>query len=199
MAQADLPSLSAFAAVATITPGGATVLAASAGARFGWVRSLPLLLGLSLGLAALTGLAGAGLGAVVDAAPGLRLSMRSAGSLYVLWLAWRTARAGRPELSAGPHRAPPGFVAGVGLLWLNPKAWTMAMAASAAFADLAPDPVRLGGLLAVVFGFAAAASLSLWCGFGLLLSRRLRTDAQWRAANVVLGSALAASVVPIWL
>ncbi|TDH60769.1 LysE family translocator [Dankookia rubra] len=196
--QPDVLSLVAFAGIATVTPGGANLLAASSGARFGLMRSLPLLLGFSLGLAALVGAAGIGFGALLEAAPILRLVMRSAGSAYVLWLAWRIASAGRPEPPGWDGTAPPGFLAAVVLLWLNPKAWTTAVAASATYAGLVPGLVPLAGLLALVFGVAAAVSLHLWCAFGMLLARTLRTEAQWRAANILLGSALVASLVPMW-
>jgi hypothetical protein len=38
-----------------------------------------------------------------------------------------------------------------------------------------------------------------WCAGGLVLARSLRTTAAWRAVNALLGVALAASVIPIWL
>ncbi|PXW25635.1 hypothetical protein SAMN05445871_5110 [Paraburkholderia caballeronis] len=41
-----------FVVVATATPGGATTLAAASGARFGFVRSMPLIAGGAFGLAA---------------------------------------------------------------------------------------------------------------------------------------------------
>jgi threonine/homoserine/homoserine lactone efflux protein len=190
-----LPLL-AFAAVATVTPGGATLLAAASGASFGLRRSLPLVAGVSAGLAALTALAGAGFGALLHAAPALEVAMRAAGSAYLLWLAWRIARSGPPALRE--EVAPAGFLAGIVLLWLNPKAWTMALAASAAHAGVAPGPAALAAVLGLVFGAAAAISLLLWCAFGLLLARAVRTSAQWRAVNALLGAALAASVLPIW-
>ena len=92
-----------------------------------------------------------------------------------------------------------GFPTGIALLWLNSKGWTMALAASATYAGLATSPASLAALLGAVFGVPAALSLLFRCECGLLLARTLRTTAAWRAVNAVLGAALAASVVPIWL
>src|SRR5918997_4891425 len=86
---ADILSLLAFAISATVTPGGATLLATASGARFGLRRSLPLLAGIAAGLAALVALAGAGLGSLLQAAPALQSAIRGAGSAYLLWLARR--------------------------------------------------------------------------------------------------------------
>ena len=92
-----------------------------------------------------------------------------------------------------------GFPTGIALLWLNSKGWTMALAASATYASLGTNPASLAALLGAVFGIAAALSLLLWCACGLLLAHTQRATAAWRAVNAVLGAALAASVVPIWL
>ena len=75
----------------------------------------------------------------------------------------------------------------------------MTAGAAASFAALADGPTRLGLLLGIVFGLSASVSLSLWCTAGLLLGRALRTEAQWRALNALLGILLAASIVPLWL
>jgi threonine/homoserine/homoserine lactone efflux protein len=198
-AGSDILSLAAFAAVATVTPGGANLLAAASGVRFGLWRSLPLLAGTSLGLALLVAIAGAGFGALLRAIPALEVAMRSAGSAYLLWLAWRIARSGPPGLREGQGAAPAGVATGIALLWLNPKAWTMALAASATYAGLATSPVVLAATLGAVFAAAAAISLAFWCTCGVFLGRALRTPAQWRAVNTLLGAALAASVIPMWL
>ena len=196
---ADILSLLAFAVSATATPGGATLLATASGARFGLRRSLPLLAGIAAGLAALVALAGAGLGALLQAAPALQTATRVAGSAYLLWLACQIAWSGAPDICQAEGSSPVGFPTGLALLWLNSKGWTMALAASATYAGLATSPASLAALLGAVFGIAAALSLLFWCACGLLLARTLRTTAAWRAVNAVLGAALAASVVPIWL
>ena len=51
-----------FVAVATVTPGGATMLATASGVRFGFARSIPLMLGIAMGLALLAAVAALGLG-----------------------------------------------------------------------------------------------------------------------------------------
>jgi threonine/homoserine/homoserine lactone efflux protein len=90
-------------------------------------------------------------------------------------------------------------VAGLFLLWMNPKGWTMALAAAAAYAGLATSPIRLALLMGAVFGVAALVALLLWCTGGLMLARALQTERQWRVLNVTLGLLLAASIIPMWL
>ena len=84
------------------------------------------------------------------------------------------------------------------LLWLNPKAWTIAIAAASAYAGLSDNPSYLALIAGTTFGLAAARSLTLWCLGGYWLARILKTENQWRAVNITLGLILAASIVPMW-
>ncbi len=198
MAFEEFWPLAAFAAVSTITPGGATTLATASGANFGLRRSLPLLAGLSAGLASMAALAAAGLAGLLLAEPSLQTAMKAAGSAYLAWLAWKVGRAGPPRAQAGIAQ-PTSFLGGAWLLWINPKGWAMTLGAAASFAALASGPAGLAMLLGAAFGVAAAVSLTAWCAAGHLLARLLRTDAQWRTLNAVLGVLLAASILPMWL
>ena len=193
-----LISLIAFAAVATASPGGATTLATASGIQFGLARSIPLIGGIALGLASLIGLVGGGLGSIILSWPELQIGLRVVGSVYLLWLAWMIGRLGAPSLKAGSVASPLSFFKGALLLWLNPKGWTMAIAAASAYAGLTDSPLHLALLLGVIFGLAGILSLTLWCMGGQWLSRVLKTERQWRIVNIALGLLLAVSVIPMW-
>jgi threonine/homoserine/homoserine lactone efflux protein len=186
-----------FVAVAIVTPGGATTLATASGARFSFVRSIPLILGIAMGLALLSAVAALGLSGLLLALPSLQMAVKALGSAYLLWFAWRIARSGPPNAGNGPAR-PVTLVNGFLLLWLNPKSWAMTVGAAASFALLASNANRLAMLLSTAFGVAACASLALWCALGVLLARLLRTPRHWRILNLAMGALLAASLIPIW-
>jgi threonine/homoserine/homoserine lactone efflux protein len=194
-----LASLIAFALIGTLTPGGATILIAASGARFGFRSSMPLLVGIVIGLASLVALAGAGIGTLLQSAPTLQLLMRAAGSAYLLWLAWKISQAGAPNIEAGGTAQPESVLSGLVLLWLNPKGWTMALGASAAYSELTNSPTALALLLGAVFAVASSLALTFWCAGGLMLSRTLKTERQWRILNVTLAILLVLSIVPMWL
>lgn len=195
----QLQALIIFALVATASPGGATTLATASGARFGFRRSLPLIFGIAGALACLVALSGTSLAAVLLAMPVLDMAARGIGSVYLLWLAIRIAGAGAPN-STGPEGARPMGPAGAGaLLLVNPKAWAMALGVASSFSELAPDPLRLGSLLAAVFLASACLSLSLWVTAGRLLAKHLSTPMHWRLFNGFMAVLLAGSVVQLWL
>ncbi len=194
---ASLAPLILFAAVVTVTPGGATTLATASGAQFGFRRSIPLMAGIAVGLASLAAAAAAGLAGVLLAVPALAAAMKLAGTAYLLWLAWKIGRSGPPNLAKNLS-TPTSFVGGACLLWLNPKGWAMALGAAASFSALASGPLHLAALLGSAFAVAASVWLSLWCAAGLLFARLLKTPRQWRILNIVLGVLLAVSIIPIW-
>jgi threonine/homoserine/homoserine lactone efflux protein len=188
--------LLAFTAVSAFTPGAATVMAIASGARFGVLRSLPLVVGLALGLALMGVAAGSGLGAALLLAPSAQGALRLAGTAYLLWLAWRIARSGPPR--GGEGAAPGGLLLGLLFTVQNPKAWAVTLGAAASFSGLAESPTELALILGASFAVCALLSLFFWCAAGRAMGRRLRTGQQWAVANSVLGALLAASVVPIW-
>src|ERR1700730_16962720 len=98
MATDSILPLALMALTSTITPGGATTLATTSGAQFGFRRSIPLMAGISTGLAALASIAGAGLSGLLMSAPWLQLAMKFVGTGYLLWLAWKIGRSGPPDL-----------------------------------------------------------------------------------------------------
>lgn len=187
-----------FVLVATISPGGATTLATASGANFGWWRSLPLLSGISFGLASMAVAAAFGLGGLILAVPELQLAMKLLGSLYLFWLATQIALRGQPGKAAITQK-PSRFIAGVALLWQNPKAWAMTLSAAATFASITHSAESLAVLLGVVFAVLSMASLALWCVTGVVLAGVLKTERQWRLLNGFLGALLIASIVPLWL
>ncbi len=188
-----------FAIVATLSPGGATTLATASGVRFGYRRSVPLMLGIAAGLAILSTAGATGLGAIMSAFPALQLAIKVAGTGYLIWLAWQIWGAVRPQ---GPNQAnqnPIGFLSGVALLLLNPKGWAMTMAAAASFAALSSDPIILAAIMATTFALAAVTSLSIWCLGGAVLSQILTTNLQWRLVHRTLAVLLIASIAPLWV
>jgi threonine/homoserine/homoserine lactone efflux protein len=187
-----------FVAIVVATPGANNLLAASSGAQFGLRRSAWLLLGIYVSMVSVVAASAAGLGGVLMSLPALQTALRAAGTMYLLWLAFRISRAGRPA-KADEVRTPPGFRTGLLITWLNPKAWTVAFSAAAGYSEISADPLVLAIVLATAFTVVLVPNLLLWCTGGQLLARTLHTDRQWRILNAMLALLLVASVIPMWL
>ncbi len=198
MSESIIP-LIGFAVAATVSPGGATSLATASGIRFGYVRSLPLVIGMASSLAVLISVSALGLAAVILALPSLALVMKIAGSAYLVWLAWLIGRSGVPDRSGKRAEQPFGAFSGMMLTLVNPKAWAMALGVAGSFAEVASDPLTLVIILATTFGGCGFVALSGWTLFGAMLARVLRTSRQWHLVNAVLALMLVVSIATFWL
>ena len=86
-----------FALVTCGTPGPNNMLLTSAGANLGVRRSLPMLFAVVGGLNLLILATAMGLGVLFSQWPLMHLLLKGAGSLYLLWLAWKLAWAAPPD------------------------------------------------------------------------------------------------------
>lgn len=73
---------------------------------------------------------GLGLGAFITGVPALRWTVTPMGVAYMLWLAWKLSRAGQLAEVDG-SRLQVTFWQGVGLQFVNIKAWMLALTLSA--------------------------------------------------------------------
>jgi threonine/homoserine/homoserine lactone efflux protein len=195
----QLLSLLLFVVAMTFSPGPNNVLIASSGVQVGMRRSIPLGLGVLAGTALMVVIAAIGLASIIHSVPSIQVVMKAIGSVYLIWLGWKVAHAGAPDLATAAPERPRGFMTGAINTWLNPKGWTMALSAAAGYTALAPNAPQLALTLATVFALVFIPSWALWCGGGRTLARLLRTDRHWNVANAVLGALVIISLIPMWL
>ncbi len=191
-------ALVVFALVATGSPGGATTLATASGARFGFKRTVPLILGIAFALALLMAVSGTSLAAALKSNPFLEFSVKAFGSAYLLWLAVKIGLAGPPRQTEVDTSRPTSLPGGAVLLLINPKAWAMAMGVASSFSDMVSEPIVLGAILAGTFVFAASFSLSVWALAGGVVARLFIFDWHWNVFNGLMAVLLAATVMQFW-
>ena len=189
-----LPALMAFAFVTSVTPGPNNLMLMASGANFGLKRTVPHALGVALGFVALAAATGLGVGAALRAAPWAEIALKAASVLYMLWLAWRIARAAAPEARAAGGR-PLTFLQAAAFQWVNPKAWAMALGAMSLYA--ADGALASVLVVAVVFGAVNLPSVGVWAALGTQLRRVLTNPARLRAFNWTMAGLLVASLYPV--
>ncbi len=128
-----LVTLAVFAATMTGTPGPNNMMLTASGANFGYRRTVPHLVGITLGVASLIAVVAAGLGVVFKLYPWVQEGMKMVASGYLLYLAWRIANAGAPSEKSSPDRRPMTLLEGALFQYVNPKAWAMAVSAVGTF------------------------------------------------------------------
>ena len=160
MSPTEFTALLLLATASTFTPGPNTTLSTALAANRGLRGALHFVCAVPAGWALLLLLCGVGLGALVLAVPLLRWGILVTGVAYMLWLAARLARSGTLG-EADARRLDVSFVEGVGLQFLNIKAWMLALTVVAGWVVGQPDWVaRLLLVLPVMLAFGFASNFT---------------------------------------
>lgn len=187
-------ALCTFAFVSSITPGPNNLMLMASGANFGFRRTIPHMLGVGIGFTVMVLLVGAGLMQVFDHWPVAHTLLKTVSVAYLLWLAWKIARAGEP--GQGKSGASPiTFLQAAAFQWVNPKAWFMALTAITAYA---PDrSLWAVGVVAVVFGAINLPTVSTWTLLGQEIKRILTNQRRLTLFNWTMAALLVASLLPV--
>jgi threonine/homoserine/homoserine lactone efflux protein len=179
MTPTEFSALLVLATATSFTPGPNTTLSTALAANFGLKRSLRFVCAVPVGWGLLLGLCAAGVGSLVVAAPLLRGAILAGGVAYLIWLAWRLS--GSRSLSqVSAERLQVGFLQGIGLQFLNIKAWMLALSIVAGWIAGQPDPgTRFLQVLPVMLAYAFFSNLT-YAAVGSLLRH-------WLAGPVIDG------------
>ncbi|MBA4326436.1 MAG: hypothetical protein C0426_15785 [Rhodobacter sp.] len=187
-------ALLGFAFVTSITPGPNNMMLLASGVNFGFRRTMPHMLGISMGHALMVFLVGLGLAGVFKAWPPALLALKVASVAYMLWLAWKIAQAGAPG-EGRAKAAPMTFLQAAAFQWVNPKAWAMALGAVSAYVV---EPSALAyAAVAGVFALVNLPSVSVWAGAGQAMRRWLDGPGRLRAFNWTMAGLLVLSLWPV--
>jgi threonine/homoserine/homoserine lactone efflux protein len=163
MHAAELSALLMLLTATSFTPGPNTTLSTALAANRGLRHALPFVVSVPVGWGLMLSLCAAGVGALIEAKPALRTSIQVVGVTYLLWLAFKLARAAAPS-SANAERLNVTFLQGVMLQFVNIKAWMLALTLVSGWLAGREDMwQRLSLLLPamVAFGFASNLTYAL--------------------------------------
>ncbi|HQS31631.1 MAG: lysine transporter LysE [Polaromonas sp. 39-63-203] len=178
----EFTALLVLATAMSFSPGPNNTLSATLAANYGLRRAMPFVASVPMGWGLMLGLCALGLGALLVAAPLLGQAIKFAGAAYLVWLAWKIARAGRPAGASGAGEAAPpanvGFWQGAAFQFVNIKAWMFALAIVSGWIAGRADPgLRFALVLPVMLFFAFASNLT-YALLGSLLREWLAGPAQ---------------------
>lgn len=190
-----LPALVALAIATLFTPGPNNAMLAASGARFGFRPTLPHMLGVALGFPVMVLIVGLALGELFRSSALLRETLRWGGAALLFWIAWKVATAGEAHAKQAGDR-PMTFLGASAFQWINPKGWSMAIAATAQFI-LPHDPMRTAITVALVFACFGLLSSATWVGLGQAISGWLTTPGRRRAFNLTMAVLIVASTIEL--
>ena len=188
----DFPLLT-YMATMSVTPGPNNLMLAASGVNFGFRRTLPHMLGISIGVGIQIVLVAGLLAWVMTWLDALRMPLVFVGCAYLLWLAWRQARAGQPGSSENSQ--PLGFIGAALFQWVNPKAWMMVLNAAILFLPQGSWNAALW--MAIMSVAVNLPCIAIWAIAGDKLRYRLRDPLALRVFNYTMAALLAATA--LWI
>ncbi|MGB9141551.1 MAG: LysE family translocator [Aestuariivirga sp.] len=188
-------ALMVFAFVMSVTPGPNNLMLLASGVNYGFRRSIPHMIGISLGFMFMIIVMGFGLGQIFERYPVTYDIMRYGGGAYMLWLAWKIANSG--PIGEGKTSGSPMTLMQAALFqWVNPKAWAITISAIATYThgNSSIWPVLI---IALVCGVVNFPTIGVWAMFGVLLRNLLMQPKFLRIFNVSMAVLLVLSLAPL--
>jgi threonine/homoserine/homoserine lactone efflux protein len=201
MSAEELVALLTFATLMSFTPGPNTTMSTALAANHGLRRTLHFIVAVPTGWTLMMLACGLGLGALVLAVPALNLLVRIVGIGYLLWMAWRLAGA-RTLAQADGSRLNVTFWQGVGMQFVNIKAWMLALALAAGWVTSAAghpssNPLQRLAIVCGVMALFALTSNLTYALIGSLLREWLATGSRLLWFNRAMAALLVATA--IWM
>lgn len=195
MPVAQITALTAFIFVMSFTPGPNNFMLLASGVNFGWMRTLPHMAGVTVGFALMIVLVGLGFSQIFERFPDLYLVLKWCSVAYLLWIAWTlfsTSGMMKREKSGG---GPMSFVQAAAFQWVNPKAWTVALATISTY-TLPNDYLVSLAIIGITSVLVSVPSTSIWALGGVWVQRYLSTPVHLRLFNIAMAVLLIASLIP---
>ena len=172
MPLSEFTALLLLATAMSFSPGPNTTLSTALAANRGLPHAMRFVCAVPVGWSALLLLCAGGVGALVLAAPMLRLAIKAVGIGYLLWLAWKLSQTASLA-AADSARLDVGFWQGTLLQFVNIKAWLLALTIVAGWIAGRPDALQhLAVVLPVMLLFAFFSNLA-YAATGALLRQWL--------------------------
>lgn len=201
MTAPELTALLLFCTAMSFSPGPNTTLSTALAANLGLRRALRFCIAVPTGWTLLMLGSGLGLGALITGVPALRWGVTLLGVAYMLWLAYKLSRAGQLT-EVDSSRLNVTFWQGVGLQFVNIKAWMLALTLSAgwvvnAAGQPAANPGERLAIICVVMVVFAFTSNFVYALVGSLLRQWLAQGRRLLCFNRAL--ALVLVVTAMWM
>ncbi|MCI5071524.1 LysE family translocator [bacterium] len=176
-----------FAFVSSITPGPNNLMVLASATNFGFKKTIPHILGISLGFAFMLMMLGLGLSLVFKSYPIIETILKVCCVLFLFFLAYKIATSSSIE-KGKRSKTPISFIEAALFQWVNPKAWAMALTAVSLFSPNATFKAVI--VMVMVFTFVNIPCVSTWSFAGSKLGNFLKDPKKLKYFNYIMAGLL---------
>ena len=186
-----------FSVAAAFTPGPNNIIGSYSGFNFGIKKSIPLILGVTLGYTILISLAAGGLNIVFNTFPILKTIIKVIGSIFLIYLAYKISF--QNQIKEKSIKNPVKFFDTFIFQFINPKGVFAAITSISLFVELGENYIFHSVVVITVSFFCAVTSITSWCLLGKFLRRFAENKKFIQRFNYTMSFSLIVCVILIYL
>ena len=193
----EILSISLFWFVTAYTPGPNNVVASYSGFNFGIKKTIPHILGVTLGFTSLVIFLSIGLINVFKLFPIIQLVIRYLGTLFLIYLAYKIAFSTSSNNTQKEN--PVKFIETFLFQYLNPKGVTVAIIVVSTYVELGVNYISYATQIVVLAFLFSVTSITLWTFVGKFLRKFATNDKFIKYFNYVMSGLLLLSVITFYI
>ena len=193
----DLLSLVIFGFVTAMTPGPNNIASSYSGFNFGIKKTIPHILGVTLGFTSLVIFLSIGLINVFKLFPIIQLVIRYLGTLFLIYLAYKIAFSTSSNNTQKEN--PVKFIETFLFQYLNPKGVTVAIIVVSTYVELGVNYISYATQIVVLAFLFSVTSITLWTFVGKFLRKFATNDKFIKYFNYVMSGLLLLSIVTFYI
>ena len=193
----EIFSIALFWFVAAYTPGPNNVVASYSGFNFGINKTIPHILGVTLGFTSLVLFLTIGLINIFKLFPIIQIIIKYLGTLFLLYLAYKIA------LSTGIEKIkkenPVKFIETFLFQYLNPKGVSVAIIVVSNYVELGDNYINYATQIVILAFLFSSTSITLWTFIGKFLRKFATNDKFIKCFNYAMSVLLLLSIITFYI
>ena len=193
----EILSIALFWFVAAYTPGPNNVVASYSGFNFGITKTIPHILGVTLGFTSLVLFLSIGLINIFKLFPIIQVVMRYLGTLFLIYLAYKIAFS---EITNETKKENPvKFIETFLFQYLNPKGVTVAIIVVSTYVELGENYINHATQIVILAFLFSITSITLWTFVGKFLRKFATNDKFIKYFNYAMSMLLLLSIITFYI
>jgi threonine/homoserine/homoserine lactone efflux protein len=193
----EILSIALFWFVTAYTPGPNNVVASYSGFNFGIIKTIPHILGVTLGFTSLVLFLSIGLINIFKLFPLIQVIMRYLGTLFLIYLAYKIAFS--ETTSETKKENPVKFIETFFFQYLNPKGVTVAIIVVSTYVELGENYIKYATQIVILAFLFSVTSITLWTFVGKFLRKFATNDKFIKQFNYVMSVLLLLSIITFYI
>ena len=193
----DIVSIALFWFVTAYTPGPNNVVASYSGFNFGIIKTIPHILGVTLGFTSLVLFLIIGLINVFKLFPIIQVVMKYLGTLFLIYLAYKIATSNTSDNTKKEN--PVKFIETFFFQYLNPKGVTVAIIVVSTYVELGENYINYATQVVSLALLFSSTSITLWTFIGKFLRKFATNEKFIKYFNYAMSGLLLLSIITFYI